>query len=368
VRPARIDQVLHILAFNDAIGNHVLEMQTVLRGAGFESEIYSGEVHPELKDEMRPIADLEGQSANDRWLLFHHSIGALVAEVVLGRPEPLIIDYHNITPPALIDGWAPKVTEELELGEAQLEKLAPKAFFGLAHSEFSEGELRTAGCTHTRVVPPLFSIGPQSAPDRSTLASLKEEKAGGGKDWLFVGRISPHKAQHDLIKALAASREAYDPKARLHLIGTSLGTDYPRALERFASRLGVAEAVRMPGRVSAEVLSAYYEGADVFVCASDHEGFCVPLVEAMATGLPVVAYDAAAVGETVGDGGIVLEEKTPAVVAAAVDRVSGDPVLAKRLGRSGRRRATELALPASAGRVRSAIAEAVGVAAEAGIA
>jgi L-malate glycosyltransferase len=381
MRPARIDQVVHVLAYKDAIGNHVIRMREVLRDAGFESEIYSGEVHPELRNETFPIADLadladlsvtsaRGTSTRGggRWLLFHHSIGSKVADVVLTRPEPLLIDYHNITPPDLIDGWAPKVREELVEGEEQLVKLAPKAFFGLAHSEFSEAELRAAGCEQTRVVPPLFDIDRRTPPDRSVLKVLESEKADGGRDWLFVGRISPHKAQHDLIKALAAARAVYDPKARLHLVGTSLGEDYPRALDRFAKRIGVGAAVRTPGAVPDAVLSAYYEAADVFVCASDHEGFCVPLVEAMARGLPVVAYSAAAVGETVGDGGIVLGEKSPLLVAAAVDRLTSNRELARRIGDSGRRRAAELAMPAGAQSVTEAIEEAVKVAAGVGIA
>jgi len=116
------------------------------------------------------------------------------------------------------------------------------------------------------------------------------------------------------------------------------------------------------------VLAAYYEAADVFVCTSDHEGFCVPVVEAMAKGVPVVAYDAAAVGETVGRGGLLLEDKSPMAVAAAVQRVVSDPVLSLRLTEAGRSRAAELSLPASAKTFLSAIDRARNVAAELGVA
>jgi glycosyltransferase involved in cell wall biosynthesis len=383
MRPSRIDQVVHILAYNDAIGNHVLGVRDVLQAAGFESDIYAGQVHPELKSESRPVEDLPLTPRPGSWLLFHHSIGSTVAETVLKRAEPLVVDYHNITPASLVDRWAPWVREELELGIEQLEQLAPKAFFGLAHSEFSESELQRAGCHRTAVVPPLFSIstsvtasgttsgtasGTAPGADPAALAALRAEKVQGGSDWLFVGRVSPHKAQHDLIKALACSRQVYDPHARLHLVGTSLGADYPRALERFSSRLGVGDAVRMTGAVPGPVLSAYYETADVFVCVSDHEGFCVPAVEAMAKGVPVVAYDAAAVGETVGSGGLLLDDKSPMVVAAAVDRVVKDPALSRRLAVGGRKRAAELSMPASGEKVISAIEQAIDAAGELGIA
>jgi len=277
-----------------------------------------------------------------------------------------VIDYHNITPPELIDGWAPRVVAELEEGLEQLEKLAKKAFFGIAHSEFSRRELAGQGCARTRVAPPLFSPS-VAEPDPWIVDRMTREKKEGGSDWLFVGRVSPHKAQHDLVKALSCYREAYDPQARLHLIGTSLGEDYGRALERFAERLGVEVAVRTPGIVSAEVLSAYYEAADVFVCASDHEGFCVPLVEAMGRALPVVAFDAAAVGETVANGGVVIDDKSPLVMATAVNRVLSDEALSERLGESARRRAAELSMPVSAEKVRSAIEDAVSAASELGI-
>jgi glycosyltransferase involved in cell wall biosynthesis len=124
----------------------------------------------------------------------------------------------------------------------------------------------------------------------------------------------------------------------------------------------------MTGAVPGPVLSAYYETADVFVCVSDHEGFCVPAVEAMANGVPVVAYDVAAVGETVGSGGLLLDDKSPMVVAAAVDRVVRDPALSRRLVDCGRKRAAELSMPASGKKVISAIEQAVDAAGELGIA
>ena len=368
MRPARIDQVLHILAFNDAIGTHVLNVRDVLRSAGYESDIYSGQVHPEVKHESRRIEEMPSGKRRDTWLMFHHSIGSTVTEAVMRRNEPLIVDYHNITPASLVDRWAPWVREELELGAEQLGRLSQKSFYGIAHSVFSEKELHESGCNRTSVVPPLFETShAHAAPDPTAMAALSAEKSKGGSDWLFVGRVSPHKAQHDLLKALACARRFYDSDSRLHLVGTSLGVDYPRALERFATRLGIGDSVTMTGVVSSSVLDAYYRSADVFVSTSDHEGFCVPIVEAMARGLPVVAFGAAAVGETVGGAGVVLPDKAPMTVAAAVDRVVRDGDLRGRLANAGRARAAELSMPASAARLVEAIDEAAVVACEPGI-
>jgi glycosyltransferase involved in cell wall biosynthesis len=353
--------VLHILAAHDAIGTHVLLMRDALRGAGFDSDIYAGDAHPEVRDQARPLEDLPISPRRDSWLLFHHSTGSAVAEAILRRAEPTLIDYHNITPPSYVRRWAPWIREELELGLEQLRALAPVSFFGIAHSTFSEVELHAAGCSQTAVVAPLVDLALlDRRPDAPDLAARRRaERAAGGTDWLFVGRVSPHKAQHDLIKAFACYRRCYDPSARLHLVGTSLGTDYPRALDRFAQRLGLADAVRMVGMASAEELVTYYRSADVFVCASDHEGFCVPIVEAMHLGVPVVAYGAAAVGETVGDGGLVLSDKTPMTLATAAHRVVADDGVRANLVKAGKRRADGFSLSAGRGRVASAIEAAV---------
>jgi len=367
-RPTRIDQVVHILAAHDAIGSHVLHVRDALRGAGFESEIFAGDAHPEVRSEARSIDDLPLRSHPGSWLLFHHSTGSAVAEAVLRRPEPKILDYHNITPPSYVQRWAPWMREELELGLEQLRALAPVSFFGIAHSSFSEKELHGAGCTRTAVAAPLVDLGAFDRPaDDAVLGARRAERAGGGADWLFVGRISPHKAQHDLVKALDAYRRAYDPRARLLLVGTSLGDDYRRALERFAARLGLADAVRMMGTVSDAALRAYYATADVFVCASEHEGFCVPLVEAMHLGVPVVAFDAAAVGETVGDGGLVVRDKSPMAMAAAVNRAVADPALRAALAGAGPLRARSFSLPAGRARLLAALEAAVVVAGETGV-
>lgn len=343
--PERIDQVVHILADKDAIGSHVVHTREALREAGYASDIYAGDAHPEVRHLAKSIEELPSQPRRGSWLLVHHSIGAAVADVVARRAEPRLLDYHNVTPPSLVARWAPWVREELELGIEQLHELAPGSFFGVAHSRFSERDLREAGCPATTVLPPLVDLKEfEAAADRTVMSAMAAESAEGGADWLFVGRISPHKAQHDLIKAFACYRRFFDPLARLHLVGSSLGEDYPRALARFAARLGLQDAVRMAGVIDAPSLAAYYASADVFVCVSDHEGFCVPLVEAMHLGVPVVAYDSSAVGETVGVGGIVLREKAPMAVATAVHRVVSDAALRERLVVAGRRRGRSFSL------------------------
>jgi glycosyltransferase involved in cell wall biosynthesis len=353
--------VIHSLAARDAIGTHVLHTRDVLRAAGYASDIYAGHALPEVAAEARPLEDLPPGPRVGSWLLFHHSTGAAAADLVIRRSEPLVLDYHNVTPVDLVASWAPWMRAELELGAEQLDVLAKRAFFGIADSGFNERDLQAAGCTRTAVAAPLVDLDAMvGAADPGVLASLTEARATqGGADWLFVGRVSPHKAQHDLVKAFACYRQCFDSRARLHLVGSPLGIDYQRALERFGRRLGVADAVFVTGSVSPGALAAYYRAADVFVCASDHEGFCVPLVEAMHLGVPVVAYDAGAVAETVGSGGLVLSDKAPMVVATAVHRMVSDPRVRAAVVRAGRKRSQDFSLEAGAKRMALAVAEAV---------
>ena len=156
-----------------------------------------------------------------------------------------------------------------------------------------------------------------------------------GARWLFVGRLSPHKAQHDLVKALAAFRRFHDDRAHLYLVGGSSSGRYETALRGFVERLDLEGAVTITGAVSDAAKRAYYEAADVFVVASEHEGFLVPLIEAMHHRVPIVAYTVGAVGETLASAGLALDTKEPCTLAAAVARVVRDPQLRAQLVDAG---------------------------------
>jgi glycosyltransferase involved in cell wall biosynthesis len=191
-------------------------------------------------------------------------------------------------------------------------------------------------------------------------AELATRRAQGGADILFVGRVVPSKAQHELVKALWTYRRLYDPKARLHLVGGTSSYEYNKAVHDFVEDLGLSEAVRITGEASDAALAAQYEAADVFLSLSVHEGFGVPLVEAMMAGVPIVARNAGAVGQTVGDAALLLQAEDPAYVAAAIHRVCTDDLLRQTLVANGRRRADELQGDAVARQFVDAIATVAG--------
>lgn len=357
MRPKRIDQVIPSFARRDAIGYHSLQVRGVMRDLGFDSDIYYLRATPDTEAEGQPLSRL-GPGDPHRWLMYQLSIGSSAADFLLNRPETLVVNYHNITPAELLRAWEPVVAEEVSWGRRQLRALAPRTSAAIAVSKFNETELTESGYRHTSVVPPLVDL--KSFADRADpglSARLAAGRRRGGRDLLFVGKISPHKAQHELVEALALYRELYDPDARLHLVGGALSEAYHRAVLAFAGELGLAEAVDVAGSVSHEQIIAYYQAADVFVCASKHEGFCVPLVEAMHHGLPVVAFDAGAVSETLGGAGVVSVRRDPLWMAAAVHRVTSDPVITAAIGRMGKERVATMSLERTRARLAAVIGD-----------
>jgi glycosyltransferase involved in cell wall biosynthesis len=357
----RIDQVIPSLASRDAIGVHTVNLRNGLRSAGIDSDIYYGSFTPDVEHEGRSVTEL-GRVGRQRWLLYQSSIGSPVYDILAAREEPKLVNYHNITPAPLLRDWEPNVGYEVALGRTQLARLAAMSQFAVADSAFNESELHALGYSETAVVPLLIDMHRKSdEPDGRVMSALSDRKAkDGGADLLFVGKISPHKAPHDLVKMLAVLRRLYDPTARLHLVGTPLGETYAPVLHEFIRELGLEDAVYFPGSVTGAELEAYYSAADVFVCASDHEGFCVPLAEAMGHGLPIVAYGVTAIPETVAGAGLILSDKSPGLFATAVHRVVDDATLRATLSAAGVSRAAQFDLPASVDLFVSLLQRAIG--------
>jgi glycosyltransferase involved in cell wall biosynthesis len=330
-----VHQFVPSFAPRDAIGGHARHVQRALRDAGFESKLYVGEAREAGPSEVEDYRTFDG-GQGPTWLLYQLSTGSLMAEFLQARPEPRIVDYHNVTPSAFFAAWEPVVARELAAGRNQMEELAAGTALGLADSAFNRAELDDAGYRRTAVLPILLDLAAfDTEVDEGRLEQLLAARAGGGADLLFVGRISPNKCQHDLIKALAAYRRLYDPQARLHLVGGSSSHAYWKVLHQYAEHLELAGSVHLHGSVSPAELAAHYRAADAFVCLSEHEGFCVPLLEAWHHRLPVVGFATTAVPETMAGAGLVLPAKDPVTVAAAVHRLLSDAGHRERMVAAG---------------------------------
>ena len=343
-----LHQFLPFLAAGDAIGNHALRLQQLLRESGYDSEIFVEDAQAAMRERCRPYQEL--QAGPSDCLLYHLSTGSPLAGFLAEQDHRLAVYYHNITPARFFDFWEPQAAANSLRAREEMRKLAPVTRFAMANSTYSEAELRAEGYADTSVVPVLVDFTAYDHPeDRAAAARLGAAgRGGGGAHWLFVGRLAPNKCQHDVIGAFAAYQAIYDPGARLSLIGGRTSPLYHRALQRLVAELGLGGAVDLADVVTFPALLAYYRAADVFVSLSKHEGFLVPALEAMHFGVPVVARGATAVPETVGDAGLLLPDDAagdPAVVAAAVHRVLTDEPLRDRLVAAGHGRVEHFSAP-----------------------
>jgi glycosyltransferase involved in cell wall biosynthesis len=316
--PRAVHQVLATLGYGDAIGHEVLGIQRVLRAAGYESEIFVETADARLEDLTVDYRDLPEASHPDNLLIHHFSIGSRASRVAYALPDRMALVYHNITPPEFFIDVHPLLVQLCYLGRRELGVYRNRVEIGLGDSEFNRQELEDLGFAHTAVLPVV--------PDFTHLAGTPNFMQAGAFDdaWvnvLFVGRMIPNKRIEDVIRAFHAYKRWFNPRSRLLLVGSHGGFErYLAMVHDFVARIGAAD-VHFLGHVTNEELTAYYEIADVFLCASEHEGFCVPLMEAFHMGVPVLAYAATAVPATMDGGGILYHRKDPVEIAGLIDAV-----------------------------------------------
>jgi len=327
----------------DAVGEHTRSLRDLLLAAGVESRIYTETPDPDTVEETRDYLAYEQDAVPGDVLVYQMATRSRMARWLAGRPESVVINYHSITPFQYFAPWNNWIARHQVGATLELEELAPTAVLGIGVSEFDADELRAAGCADVVVIPVANVELPPVEPDPHAVAAL-EARSGGGPRWLSVGRLAPNKGHEDTIAALFVARATTSPEARLTIVGSPSEPTYARALRRYAAELGLAGEVEFASRLSPGALAARYVTADVLVMLSEHEGFGVPLVEAMSYGLPVVAYAAGAVAAVVGDAGVLLESKGPRHVAEEVASLLADPVRRQALVAAGRSRPAALGL------------------------
>lgn len=317
----RVHQVLATLGYGDAIGHEVLGIQRVLRGAGYESEIFVETADPRLEDLTLDYRELVGASSPDDVLIHHFSIGSRASRTAYALPGRMVLVYHNITPPEYFIGVHKDLVKLCFRGRRELTAYVERSALALGDSEYNRQELQTLGFHATGVLPvvPDFThLG--GAPDRMLAADFDDEWT----NVMFVGRVIPNKKFEDVIRAFHAYRARHNPRSRLLLVGSHGGFErYLSMLHSLVARLGTPD-VHFLGHVSNEALTALYDIADLFLCASEHEGFCVPIIEAFHKRVPVLAYAATAVPATMDGGGILYEDRDPFEVARLMAAVTDD--------------------------------------------
>ena len=323
-----IHQVPATLGYGDAIGHEVLGIQRVLRGAGYQSEIFVETADHRLESLTRDYRELIDFSRPDNLLIHHFSLGSRASRIAYALPERMALVYHNITPPEYFVGVHRTLARQCFRGRRELRLYAERCDLALGDSEFNRQDLEALGFTRTAVLPVVPDF---SHLDRAPDDFVARQFDDAWTNILFVGRVIANKKIEDLIRFFHAYQTLFNPRSRLLIVGSHGGFErYLAALQQLVAALD-ASNVHFVGQVSDEELVAYYEIADLFLCASEHEGFCVPLVEAFYKQVPVLAYAATAVPATMDGAGVLYDDKDPRHVAALMDAVLSNCALEDRI-------------------------------------
>lgn len=330
-----IHQVLVSASPRDAVTNSAFGLRDLLRRIG-PSEIFSHYIDPQLEGEVAHLGAYEGGRGDV--LVYHASIGEpAVLKFLLDRPEPLVLLYHNMTPARYFVTVDPAFAALLAAGREELTCLAPRVSLAMAVSAYNAADLESLGYPEVRIAPLVIDLEAFRAvePDPFIAGKLGELD---GPFVAFVGQFLPHKRIDLLLAAFHVLSTYLVPEARLALVGPSRSAPYRQAMERIVGELSLDTWIM--GELTDTELAAVYRHARCFVTMSEHEGVCVPLLEAMSVGVPVIARDCAAISETMGGAGLLLPaDEDVLLTAEAMAAVLTDSALAKGLVDLGYRRA-----------------------------
>jgi glycosyltransferase involved in cell wall biosynthesis len=341
----RIALLTPLLTTADAISNDLYGMQAVLQEQGQDVRLFANENSTSGLD-VQPATKIQKFLTNDEDLLiYHYSMGWNYGLHLLRELKcRTAVKYHNITPPEFFAGISVDYENVCRHGRAQIEEIAKAdCDLYLADSEYNANELLAEGVDESKcfVVAPFHRIDKleQLAPDATVIDSYVNDHV----NILMVGRVAPNKGHAALIETLAVYHREYNTDARLLIVGKEDAPleSYSRSLRQMVTSLGLDGSVVFAGCVSDEQLKAYYLAADVFMLTSEHEGFCVPLVEAMAMKVPIIACASSAIPATVGKAGLVWNERNPYLLAESVNYLNNDESISAALALMGRRRYEE---------------------------
>jgi len=338
----------------DAIGDSAQRVRDMLRGQGHRSDLYALTIDDDLGDEVKPFADPAASRGDIT--IFHFALPSPMTEAFATLKGLRVLQYHNITPASFFAPYDAQMFRLAALGRRELASLAGRVDLALGDSEFNRQELEALGFEPTAVMPiAVDSARITEAPRRPALEKILGD---GLINVLFVGRIVPNKKIEDHIRLAEVYKRyidsyyrfvfvgRYDLLPRYHAMVRALIVQYRMLPERFLFTGGVPD----------EDLAAYYRWADVYVSLSEHEGFCVPLVEAMAADVPVLAFSAGAVPETLGGSGILFSPKDLEFAAEMLGTLVYDRAVRERVLEGQRRRRGEFSADRLAARLREVLA------------
>jgi glycosyltransferase involved in cell wall biosynthesis len=352
-----INQWLPAAHRGDAIGDSARRVRDLLRGMGHDSHIYALTIDEDMRGEVRPFE--HGDARRGEVTIFHYALPSVMTAAFAGLPGRRVLQYHNITPARFFAPYDPAVFRIAALGRQDLATLAGRTDLALGDSDYNRRELEALGFRRTGVLPIALDLDRiAQAPPHPVI----ERMLGDGlTNFLFVGRIVPNKCVEDIIRLAEMYKRYIDAHYRFIFVGRTEGIPrYHAAVRALIVEFDMLpERFLFPGAVSDWELAAYYRSAHVYLSLSEHEGFCVPLLEAMAADVPVFAYESTAVAETLGGAGVCWRPKDFEVAAELLGQVAFDPDLRARVIAGQRERLTHFSEPRLVARLRQVVEETV---------
>jgi L-malate glycosyltransferase len=336
----RVDQLVPAFHRGDAIGDEATYLRRFFRSQGFSSEIYRLTCDRELEGESREFAAFPPPAPFDVVIL-HFALPSPLTEALRRLPCKKMIIYHNVTSPDFFRGFSAEMVRLARLGREELRSLAPVVDLSLADSRFNTRELVDLGFKDAHVFPLFVDFSKYDRPVNALVHKLfRDERT----NVLFVGRVVPNKKIEDLIKVVFYYRKYVSPLVRLIIVGkTSSLPAYYESLVRLADDFHLQpDEILFTGHVPDEDMFAIYRAADVFLSLSEHEGFCLPLVESMVFGVPIIVFNSTAVPDTLEGAGILLDEKKVDKVAELVDLVAHNQDIREKVVQGQRSRLERL--------------------------
>ena len=331
--------LIPVLTSKDAVGADALSMARILDEMGIETRVFCLAANDIERDTWPADKLVEFAGGADDLVIYHYSTGWPLAVDLLKRcAGRRVVKYHNITPPQYFRGISDDYESACEKGRREIAVIAKLGLeLYLADSAYNLGELIAAGAPRERgaVLAPFHRVEDIVAAEADT--ALLDELTDGSRNFLMVGRVAPNKGHFDLIEAFGAYARAHEEPSRLILLGKidQRLSSYVDTLRRRIEELDIADCVMWLNAASEAQLKAAYLASHAFMLLSQHEGFCVPLIEAMAVGTPIIARATSAVPETLGAAGITWEESDPWLYAASAARIFADRPLRHRLRDAG---------------------------------
>lgn len=305
-RPS-INQWIAAAHRGDAIGDNARVLRDMFRAWGHDSQIYALTIDDDMDDEALPWSDVASRSGDIT--IYHYAVPSPMTEAFGRLPGARVLHYHNVTPAHFFAPWDAGLARFCQVGREQLATMAGRTDLALGVSEFNRSELDALGFTNSGVLP--IAVNTERLRHAAPVPTIESMLAKDFVNILFVGRIAPNKKIEDIIRMAEHYKRYVDFRYRFIFVGRH------DAVPRYYDAIrGLVTEYRMlndrfwfTGPVPDAELAAYYRHAHAYVSMSEHEGFCVPLVEAMAMDVPVLAYGAGAVPETLGGAGVCFTPK-----------------------------------------------------------